>query len=64
MAKRLDEFDQRVASIEVLVVSIEIARVAGQLQAELELAGQPIGRADPIIAATALAHDLELVSGN
>jgi predicted nucleic acid-binding protein len=34
------------------------------LDADLERTGQPIGRADPMIAALALRHDLTLVTGN
>ena len=36
----------------------------GNMYAELERSGQPIGRADPMIAATASTHGLLLVTGN
>lgn len=42
----------------------EVAVLAGAIYAELERSGQPIGRADPLIAATASVHGLTLVTGN
>ncbi|QDV38292.1 PIN domain-containing protein [Tautonia plasticadhaerens] len=38
--------------------------LAGRIAGELELAGRPISPADPVIAAIALHHGLELVTGN
>lgn len=40
------------------------AELYGSLRAELELSGTPIGNNDLLIAATALAHDLTLVTHN
>jgi len=40
------------------------AETAGKIYADLERTGQPIGRADPMIAAIAIQHNLTLVSGN
>jgi tRNA(fMet)-specific endonuclease VapC len=40
------------------------AELAGRIAGELERIGQPIGTADPMIAAIALHHGLELVTGN
>jgi len=40
------------------------ARVYGEIRARLEAAGRPLADADLQIAATALLHDLELVTGN
>src|SRR5271166_7089435 len=48
----------------VLALDQAAAELAGRIQGELERVGQPIGRADPIIAATALQNGLELVTGN
>jgi tRNA(fMet)-specific endonuclease VapC len=39
-------------------------RVYGEVRARLESAGQPLADADLQIAATALQHDLELVTGS
>ncbi len=40
------------------------AEMAGRIRGDLERTGQPIGLADPMIAAIALVHGLELVTGN
>jgi predicted nucleic acid-binding protein len=40
------------------------AELAGRIAGELERIGQPIGTADPMIAATARHHGLELVTAN
>jgi predicted nucleic acid-binding protein len=40
------------------------AELAGRIWGDLERTGQPIGLADPMIAAAALKHGLELVTGN
>jgi len=40
------------------------AELAGHIWGDLERTGQPIGLADPMIAAVALTHDLELATGN
>ena len=42
----------------------DTAELAGRIAGELERIGQPIGTADPMIAAIALHHGLELVTGN
>ena len=38
--------------------------LAGRIAGDLERTGHPIGLADPMIAAIALTHGLELVTGN
>ena len=52
------------ASVTVLPYDVNVARIYGQIRAELEAAGNLPGEADLQIAATALHHDLELVTGN
>jgi tRNA(fMet)-specific endonuclease VapC len=52
------------ATEEVLAFDRETALIAGRIYGELERSGQTIGRLDPLIAATALRHDLVLVTGN
>ena len=42
----------------------EAADLAGRIGAALDRIGQPIGLADTIIAAIALEHGLEMVTGN
>ena len=44
--------------------ALDTAVLAGRIYGDLERTGQPIGRADPMIAATAVARDLVLVTGN
>ena len=51
-------------AVTVLPYDVEIARVYGALRAQLEEAGQALADADLQIAATAVHHDLELVTGN
>lgn len=40
------------------------AELAGRIWGDLDRTGQPIGLADPMIAAIALTHGLELATGN
>ena len=51
-------------AVTVLPYDVEIARVYGALRAELEEAGRTLADADLQIAATAVHHDLDLVTGN
>ena len=60
----MQAFLTNIASEEVLAFDLAAAELAGRIQGELERVGQPIGRADPMIAATALQNGLELVTGN
>jgi tRNA(fMet)-specific endonuclease VapC len=52
------------ATEEVLPLDRDASVIAGRIYGELERAGQPIGRADPLIAAIAIQHSLKLVTGN
>jgi len=51
-------------AVTVLPYDVATARVYGRIRAELEAAGQILADADLQIAATALHHNLELVTGN
>lgn len=63
--RHLRNIESRVLpAVTVLPYDVEVARVYGALQAQLEEAGRPLADADLQIAATAVHHDLELVSGN
>jgi tRNA(fMet)-specific endonuclease VapC len=63
-ARRLNAFLAAIALEEILPFDQAAAELAGRIAGELERIGQPIGLADPMIAAIALAHGLELVTGN
>ncbi len=49
---------------EVLAFDQAAAEIAGRIYGDLEKTGQPIGRADPMIAALAICAGLTLVTGN
>jgi tRNA(fMet)-specific endonuclease VapC len=49
---------------EVLEVDQQAVELTGRIWGDLERTGQPIGLVDPMIAAIALRHGLELVTGN
>jgi tRNA(fMet)-specific endonuclease VapC len=53
-----------VAAEDVLDFRQPAAELAGRIWGDLERTGQPIGLADPMIAAIALTHGLELATGN
>jgi predicted nucleic acid-binding protein len=65
VTRHLENVEKRVLpAVTVLSYDVAAARVYGQLRAQLESAGRPLADADLQIAATALFHDLELVTGN
>lgn len=61
---RMQKFLNAIAKEEVLPFEESAAELAGRIAGDLERIGQPIGMADPILAAIALDHGLELVTGN
>lgn len=66
--ERHDRIDGFLASVseseEVLPFGISCSTLAGRIYGDLERIGQPIGRADPMIASIAIDNDLVLVTGN
>jgi len=62
--RRLQAFIASLPSMEVIPLAESAAVRAGQIAGELERVGRPIGIADSMIAAIALEHGLELVTGN
>ena len=52
------------AAEEILDFDQEAAELAGRIWGDLERIGKPIGLADPMIAAVALRHGLQLITGN
>lgn len=65
VARHLDNVEKRVLpAVTVLSYDVAAARAYGQVRAQLEKSGRPLADADLQIAATALVHDLEVVTGN
>lgn len=62
--RKLQDFLAALAAEEVLGFDESAAELAGKIAGELERLGQAIGIADPMIAAIALEHGLDLVTGN
>ncbi len=62
--RKLQNFLAAVALEEVIGLERAAGELAGLIAGELERIGHPIGLADPRIAAIALTHGLELVTGN
>jgi tRNA(fMet)-specific endonuclease VapC len=62
--KRLQAFVASLANQEVLPFEQEDGELAGRIAGELKRVGRPIGTADSMIAAVALQHKPELVTGN
>jgi tRNA(fMet)-specific endonuclease VapC len=62
--RRLQAFLASLASQEVISFDQADGKLAGEIAGDLERTGQTIGSVDPMIAAIAIGHGLELVSGN
>lgn len=62
--QRLSRFLNDISGEEILPLNQRDAELAGRIAGDLDRAGQPIGRADPMIAAIAIENGLELVTGN
>ncbi len=63
--KHLNNIEQRILpAVTALPYDVATAKVFGRIRAKLEEAGTILPDADLQIAATAIYHDLELVSGN
>ena len=61
---RIQQFLTGITQAEVLPMNAQIAELTGRIYGDLERTGQPIGLADAIVAATAIHHDLILITGN
>jgi predicted nucleic acid-binding protein len=63
--RHLQNIDTRVLpTVTVLPYDVAVSRVFGQIQADLAREGRGLADADLQIAATAIHHGLELVTGN
>jgi tRNA(fMet)-specific endonuclease VapC len=63
-SNRIQTFRNSIAPEEILPFEQDAADLAGQIAGDLDRVGRPIGRCDPMIAAVAITHGLELVTGN
>jgi tRNA(fMet)-specific endonuclease VapC len=61
---RTSQLEQSLTNYLIIPVDIELCRHWGNLRAELQAIGKPISAQDAWIAATALRHNLPLVSYN
>src|SRR4051794_1875893 len=62
--KRIQAFRTAIIPEEILLFDQDAADLAGLIAGDLDRVGRPIGRCDPMIAAVAIRHGLELVTGN
>ena len=62
--QRLQTIVASITVLELLPFDQAAAELAGRIAGDLERVGRPIGVADPMIAAIALTHGLELVTSN
>lgn len=62
--RKLQLFLSAVAQEEILPFDRDAGEPAGRIAGDLDRPGQTIGSADPMIAAIALQHGLDLVTGN
>ncbi len=60
----IQRFLNAINTATVLPLGMAEAELAGRIYGALEHGGRPIGRADPMIAATAILHGRVLVTGN
>jgi len=63
-ARRQVQYEQFLATVEVLAFDAVVSRRAAELRRELERRGEGIGPMDTLIAATAIAHNATLVTRN
>ncbi len=63
-SSRIQTFRNAIAAEEILLFDQAAADLAGHIAGDLDRVGRPIGRCDPMIAALAITHGLELVTGN
>jgi len=62
--QQVEQFLNGLTSVDILALDTSSAILAGRIYGDLERTGQPIGRADPLIAAIAIQNNLVLVTGN
>ena len=64
LGRRLEALKVAIDAEEIIPIDKQAAIVAGRILGDLLRTGQTIGKADPMIAAIAIQHDLTLITGN
>ncbi len=62
--KQMANFLELTQSSQILPITLEIAHLAAEIQSELRQKGRNIGHSDVLIGATALHHNLKVVTNN
>jgi tRNA(fMet)-specific endonuclease VapC len=62
--RQLKDFEELVLSCKVLLIDTDIALKAAKIYADLRVDNQIIGHSDVLIGATALYHNLKIVTNN
>ncbi len=62
--EQIQTFLKEISKAEILTLNLKNSELAGRIYSDLERRGQPVGRADPIVAAIALERNLVLSTGN
>ncbi len=62
--KQMANFLELVQSCRILPITTEIAHLAAQIQADLRQNGRIIGHTDVLIGATAIHHNLKVITNN
>ncbi len=62
--RRISHLEQTIASYVVVPADLEMCRIWGRVRSERQSTGQPISPQDAWIAATALLHNLPLLTHN
>lgn len=61
---KLESAERDLSKFRILPLTADIARISSKVQAQVTRSGKPIGLNDIYISATAMRHDIELVSRN
>lgn len=64
LAKKLAVAESDLARFECIALNYQIARIAARIDAQLTKRGQIIGLADVLIGATAIQHQLRVITKN
>ena len=64
LENHLNKFLSSLPAMHLLTLDEVSATLAGRIFADLERAGRPIGRIDPMVAAIAIRHGMTLATGN